>query len=339
MHTDAGNSHSRSPVAHRAINAPTSNTRQRTGGCFSDQYQEELRNLPASGGGGCHVSLLSVANYGRLAGLTAGQVTDDLAKHVHGKRRVSGQEIQAAVNKAFQSQSTYIPHVRSAVPAPKVDGAKLLAGIVARGRDFTEAELWEASPVRIDWPPELDAVEILARLYNPTEKLFIGTRYDTGVEYVLSAEQWMRQFAAGRAIPEHIIPNPMTGEVGLTKEGKPSYRADTCVAQFKYAVVEFDEIPREQQIRFWAGVKLPVVALLDSGGKSIHGWIRIDAKDAADWEGRVENKLFDILAAVGADKACKNEARLSRMPGHFRSEKGHWQRVIYLNPTGGQVIQ
>jgi hypothetical protein len=81
-----------------------------------------------------------------------------------------------------------------------------------------------------------------------------------------------------------------------------------------------------------------VVALLDSGGKSIHGWIRIDAENAGQWEERVEVKLFDILTAVGADKACKNESRLSRMPGHFRSEKGRWQRLIYLNPVGGPVI-
>ena len=97
-------------------------------------------------------------------------------------------------------------------------------------------------------------------------------------------------------------------------------------------------MPREQQIRFWAGVKLPVAILINSGGKSIHGWIRIDAKDAQDWQQRVEGNLFDLLTAIGADKACKNEARLSRMPGHFRTEKGRWQRVLYMNPEGGQVI-
>ena len=123
------------------------------------------------------------------------------------------------------------------------------------------------------------------------------------------------------AIPEHIIPNPLTGEQGQTKDGKPSYRADSCVARFRFAMVEFDTMPRGEQIQFWAGVKLPVVALIDSGGKSIHGWIRIDAANADEWTQRVEGKLFDTLAAVGADGTCKNEARLSRMPGHLRTEK------------------
>lgn len=330
MHTDAGNQ----------LTSPTSVARQRVGERFLDRYHDELRNMPASGGGGCHTAMLRVANFGRLASISPHQIAQDIAAHVHGARRVTANEITATVNKAFASQSTYTPHInmRTATPSPQVDGAKLLAGIVARGADFSEADLWESSPVRIDWPPEQDAVEILRRLYAPTERLFIGTRYDAGVEHVLSVAEWLTRFERGAAIPEHIIPNPLTGELGTTKDGKPSYRADDCVAQFRFAVVEFDDMPRDQQIRFWAGVKLPVVALLDSAGKSVHGWIRIDAADAADWQRRVECKLFAMLTAIGADGACKNEARLSRMPGHYRTEKSRWQRVLYLNPTGGQVI-
>jgi hypothetical protein len=96
-------------------------------------------------------------------------------------------------------------------------------------------------------------------------------------------------------------------------------------------------MPRELQILFWAGVPAPVVALVDSGGKSIHGWIRIDAVNADEWTQRVERKLFSLLTVVGADGACKNEARLSRTPGHFRADKTKWQRILYLNPVGGPV--
>ena len=340
MKTDTGKQNSRSPAAHRATIPPVSGVRQRAGERFLDQYREELQRMPASGGGGCHTGMLRVANYGRLAGISADHVAQDIAAHVYGTRRVTAGEITATVNKAFNSRPTFTPSVamRPATPTPKVDGAKLLAGIVERGADFTEAELWEASPIRIDWPPQQDAVEILRRLYAPGDRLFIGTRYDAGAEHVLSVADWLTRFERGAEIPEHIIPNPLTGEQGQTKDGKPSYRADDCVAQFRFAVVEFDEMPRDQQIRFWAGVKLPVVALVDSGGKSIHGLVKIDATNADDWIQRVEGRLFDILTAIGADKACKNEARLSRTPGHYRTEKKRWQRVLYLNPTGGQLI-
>ena len=96
-------------------------------------------------------------------------------------------------------------------------------------------------------------------------------------------------------------------------------------------------MPLEQQICFWAGVPLPVAAVIHSGGKSLHGWVRIDAENSEEWEREVEGKLFDILQPLGADGACRNEARLSRMPGHFRVEKRERQRLLYLAPQGRAV--
>jgi hypothetical protein len=282
------------------------------------RYNSELRQMPASGGGGAHTSLLRVANFGRLAGCTPAQVSQDLAAHVHGTRKVSRKEIETAVSKAFCWPVT---HARNANVRPVVNGEKLFKAIVERGASFAEEDLWESSPVRIDWPPQFDAFEILKRLYLPQERLFIGARHDASVGHVLLVSEWIAHFERGIPIAEHIIPNPLTGERGQTKDGKHSYRADSCVEQFRFAVVEFDAISREQQIQFWGGVPLPVVALVDSGGKSVHGWVRIDATNADAWTRRVEDKLFTLLTAVGADVACKNEGRLSRMPGHFRAEK------------------
>jgi hypothetical protein len=271
-----------------------------------------------------------------MAGLDPNQVAGDLAAHVDGRRRVTGNEIAAAVNKAFAASSTV--SIRHATPHSVVDSSKLLDAILDRGADFNEADLWEVSPIRIDWPPEDDAIEVLRRLYAPEDHLFMGARHDAGAQHVPPVSEWIRRIDHGIAIPEHIIPNPLTGGQSQTKDGKSSFRADSCVARFRFAVVEFDAMPREQQIQFWAGAPLPVVALIDSGGKSVHGWIRIDAATNDEWMRRVEGKLFSLLTAVGADGACKNEARLSRLPGHFRSEENRWQRVLYLNPSGGPVI-
>jgi len=299
-----------------------------------ERYCTALRDIPPSGGGGCHSALLGIANLGRRAGVERHQIAQDLAASVHGSRKVAAAEIVAAVAKAFESSS----RARPATTRPVVDGEKLLNSITKRGAAFDDVELWEASPVRIDWPPERDATEVLQRLYRPEERLFIGARHDAGVRQVLLVSEWIAHFERGIPIAEHIIPNPLTGERGQTKTGKPSYRADSCVAQFRYAVVEFDAMPREQQIKFWAGVPLPVVALVDSGNKSVHAWIKIGAANTDEWTLRVEHKLFTLLTAVGADRACKNEARLSRMPGHFRAEKNRWQRLLYLNPAGGSLI-
>lgn len=317
------------------------------------RYTDALRSLPQSGGGGCHAALLAVANLGRRAGLTPERMFADLRVTVHGKRHVPDSEIRQAVAKAFQSVNWQSP--RTLPRRPSFDAGKLLRGIMARGDGAGEADLWELSPVRIDWPPEQDAVELLAKLYADTDRLFIGGRTDAGADHVCPVDEWITRLSSGAPIPEHITPNPLTGEQGLTKDGNPSFRADSCVKQFRFAVLEFDAVPeplrepgqpadtawpREAQAQFWAGAlafKWPVAALIDSGGKSIHCWLAVDVANAADWESKVEGDLFaNILTPCGVDRSCRNESRLSRMPGHFREEKARWQRLLYMNPDAGK---
>jgi hypothetical protein len=301
----------------------------------TERYQEALLNLPESGGGGCHAGLLSVANVGRWAGFDPHVIAEDLAAHVRGSRKVTETEISEAIAKAFNSPGVMPPPRAS---HRRVVAERLLDSILRRGAGFTEEALRAASPVQINWPTDRDAVEVLEHLYRPTDRLFVGERCHAGASDIRTVAEWVLSFERGHLPPEHIAPNPMSGKPGLTKDGKRSYRADSCVAAFRFAVIEFDAMPLDQQIQFWAGVRLPVAAVIHSGGKSVHGWVRIDAQDAAEWECGVEHELFDMLVPLGADSTCKNEARLSRMPGHFRAEKGQWQRLLYLAPTGRPVI-
>ncbi|MCX7009227.1 MAG: hypothetical protein NTY53_18615 [Kiritimatiellaeota bacterium] len=284
-------------------------------------YADALRDLPESGGGGCHVALLSVANLGALAGLSPEQVFQDLRAHVHGKRHVGDREIWDAIHKAFKSAKRGGTYTMPA-SRPALDPAKMLRGILATGNGAGEADLHDASPIRLDWEPEQDPARLLALLYAPEDRLFIGARHDGA---------------------EHVIPNPLTGAPGQTKDDKPSFRADSCVKKFHFAVLEFDKMPRATQCEFWAGAlafNWPIAALIDSGNKSIHAWLAVNAANAADWEKQVECELFArMLVPLGVDAACKNEARLSRMPGHFRAEKKRWQKIIYLNPLAGEVKQ
>jgi hypothetical protein len=292
------------------------------------RYQAELLAIPPSGSGGCHVALLRVANYGRVAGLAPEQVAQDLTAHIRGTRKVSMSEIESAIRKAFSAGDA--PR-----PKPTIDGAKFLDYLLKLGAGAEEVDLWEASPIRIDWEPEQDAIELLQRLYQPAECLFVGSRFDSGPQHVLTASEWLARFETDQAVPEHIIPNPLSGKPGTTKDGKPTYRADGCVSSFRFAIIEFDYMPRDLQIWFWAAAlekRFPVTALIDSGNRSIHGWLRVDIEDADEWEKEIESNLFVNLKGMGIDAACRNEARLSRLPGHFRTETKRWQRLLYLNP-------
>jgi hypothetical protein len=98
-------------------------------------------------------------------------------------------------------------------------------------------------------------------------------------------------------------------------------------------VLEFDNIPKATQAAFWLSARLPLAALIDTGGKSLHGIIKVDCVDTAQWEKEIEQDFFPrIVAGLGGDGACKNESRMSRIPGVKRGED--WQRLLYLDPEG-----
>jgi hypothetical protein len=212
-----------------------------------ERYCTALRDIPPSGGGGCHAALLGIANLGRRAGVDRNQIALDLAANVRGSRKVPQTEIAAAVNKAFDSSPMHTPDATARMATPAINGKKLFKAIVERGAPFAEEDLWESSPVKIDWPLERDGIEILRRLYRPDERVFIGTRYDAGLEHVLPVSEWIRIFERGIAI-EHIIANPLTGSEAARKKAisaialivvwrdsdLPSWSSTQCRASYKF---------------------------------------------------------------------------------------------------------
>lgn len=306
-----------------------------------DRYTLALGDMPASGGGGCHAHLLTVANYGVSAGLCDDEIFRDVREHVHGTRHVFDKEIWDAIKKARMEQRQSFSSSTYSRPTqrPRIDGKNFLATLIEKGRDHDECDLWEASPVRIDWPRQHDHLEVLQRLYSPNDLLFVGGK-EAGIlgRSIRSTTEWIAYFKSGGHTVELFMPNPLTGIEGTTKSNTPSFRSDDCVKDFRIAVVEFDELSREDQLAFWWSVDLPVVALVDSGRKSIHGWVRVNCCDADEWTEQVERRLFgSYLIPMGVDGACRNESRLSRLPGHKRKSTGRWQRLLYLAPQGRRV--
>lgn len=102
------------------------------------------------------------------------------------------------------------------------------------------------------------------------------------------------------------------------------------VVSFRHALVESDTMSLEDQERLYRELQLPIVAMVASGGKSIHAIVRVDAQDFEQYRQRVD-KLYDVLKAHGVevDKQNKNPSRLSRMPGVTRN--GHRQQLLATN--------
>lgn len=105
---------------------------------------------------------------------------------------------------------------------------------------------------------------------------------------------------------------------------------DKDVTRFAYSLVESDDLSIEEQKKLLINLRLPIACLVESGGKSVHAIVRVDASDEAEYKQRV-NFLFDWLARhkFVVDGANKNPARLSRLPGAQR--KDCVQKLIATN--------
>lgn len=106
--------------------------------------------------------------------------------------------------------------------------------------------------------------------------------------------------------------NPLDGK-GVKNENVTDYR---------YALVESDSMPIEQQNAVMRELELPIAVLVYSGGKSVHAIVKIDAPNYDEYRRRVDF-LYKVCKESGLDidKQNRNPSRLSRMPGVMRNGK------------------
>ena len=309
---------------------------------IDNRYNNNLSN-PHAPGTGCHSWIMSTANHGVMKGLDGETIFEDIRCSIpQGNRRISDKEIQDAINKAMadHNNGTYTPRPR---PEPIIKDEKAARQkIIDQGRYSTAEELIKTSPVAIPAEPQRHTKLFIESLYQYDEFLFIGERQQPGIigETIKDAVDWLTYFIEGEKTAPHIIINPLSGLLAPKKsdEGE-TYRGDRNIKSYRYCLVEFDNLSSEDQIRFWSGAKLPIIALIDTGGKSIHAWLQVSkmaqVETLEQWDTEIKGRLYDrILTPLGVDSACSNPARLSRLPGHFRKEKGAWQRLLWLSPEG-----
>lgn len=289
-------------------------------------------------GFGYHADLMRKANFAAILGLRLEDAFADLRRRTpEGSRRPPDREIIDTLKKAYQDKSggSFIqrPQPKAMVP----DGSQTIRKIIESATISQEADLWELSPIRLMDAPQHDARLFLETMFNSDDLIFIGDTYDT--DTIKSRNAWIRR----RCDAPHIIINPLSGHLAPTKGGDgQTYRGDHNVTAFRYCLVEFDNLSREDQIRFWSAIILPVKALIDTGGKSIHAWLDVGKLAAVNtleqWETHIRQELYErILKPLGVDGACSNPARLSRLPGHYRTEKGKYQRILWLSPEGRPI--
>jgi hypothetical protein len=125
-----------------------------------------------------------------------------------------------------------------------------------------------------------------------------------------------------------IVPNPMKSKTGLTQDGRRSEHCMDNTGPRRFLVIEQDRSSENEQaalLHHLAGIA-PMVAVVHSGGKSLHGWFYCD--------GRPEEELRRFMAYavhLGADRATWPRCHFVRLPGGRRSNGNH-QEILYFAP-------
>ncbi len=106
--------------------------------------------------------------------------------------------------------------------------------------------------------------------------------------------------------------NPLDGK-GVKNEN---------VSDFRYALVESDNMEIEKQNAVMRELELPIAIMVHSGKRSIHAIVRIDAPNYEEYRKRVDY-LYNVCKKNGLniDNQNRNPSRLSRLPGIVRNGK------------------
>jgi hypothetical protein len=173
--------------------------------------------------------------------------------------------------------------------------------------NWDPADMYEESPVKLDDPAQ-DYHRFLT-LWQPSDLIWIGDVKDSGrhPQNFRRADEWM-----GLPSP---VGNYTTGAVFVP--GSVS-RANENVDTRVYLVVESDTLTKPQMGAVFQAMrdlfKMRMYAVVDTGGKSLHGWFENPPKK--EWM----EQLKAFLVPLGCDPATFKPSQPVRIPGAKRND-------------------
>lgn len=171
------------------------------------------------------------------------------------------------------------------------------------------------SPVRLPDESQLHWL-LFHYMFNDDDVIWIGDRYHSGSP---SHTNNFRTIAEWRNLPSALYPLTCPA---VFKPGTFS-RSNEQVLRQPYLVVESDVLTKPEicAVFRWLREKMELRAIIDTAGKSLHGWFIYPPEDLLE-------QLKVMLPAMGCDKALFKPSQPCRLPGALRDGKP--QRFIWL---------
>ena len=289
------------------------------------KLSRKLREIPPcpTAGEGNHRWLVKAGWALRLNGEDAVAAGRYLAANM--KRKPAPHEIKDAVAKVYD-QNIIIGDTDSGwePAAPKWPSPLRDAIETISSSGYGAADLWESSPVRQNEHARRD---ILQTLFPGSPLLCVGNRCEFST-LNLSA------FAGSEHTFEQIVPSPMLAKYGRAKLGHLSQHTLDATGPRRFLVIEGDAlddipIPKDTQaaVLLHLAQSAPLALVVDSGGKSLHGWFYVAGKSDDQL-----TPFFRKACSLGADTALWGRSQFARMPGGTR-DNGNRQPVLFFDPA------
>ena len=196
-------------------------------------------------------------------------------------------------------------------------------------------DFWDSSEIRIP-PAHAEQAHLFARhLFHPEETLWMGGEKDSGqprhAAHFRTREEWERE----STLPPRIAP-------GVFRPGSYSRSGENITAA-PFIIIESDELigrkpetqeERDENRKQCAALiafmrdrfSLTLRAVIDTGGKSLHGWFDRPSQATLD-------ALDAIAGGLAIDPPVVTRAHGPlRLPGCVHATTGQPAQLLYLNP-------
>ena len=228
-------------------------------------------------------------------------------------------------------------------------------------REWVVDPAWLRSRSPVD-PRGVAPEAFLDALYQPGEKVMVfGNLRSNGdyMRWIGKGTYLLAKMPQVKAQPATLPPGskegmtfliqPVDGQWRL-KVGKPelSRRTVQSVTRWPYMLMESDKAPHPLWLNAMAQLRMPIMAITSSGGKSMHCLARLDCSSREEWM-ECATVTMELLTELGCDAQTLHPVVYMRLPGSWRDGKGYgggkeykfmpfsegrrMQRLLYFNPN------
>lgn len=202
------------------------------------------------------------------------------------------------------------------------------------------------SPVR---PDQVTAEMFLDGLYEPGEKVLVFNTLRSQGDYcrIIGDSTWkldqtpdgkrerVESLPAGSPEGMNFFMQPVTGGWRRAyKSIKMTRRSPQCVTRWPYILLESDHAPHELWLNALVRLRLRVVAIIASGGRSLHAVVKLDKETEAQLRAEIDNPdHVETLVTIGCDPQALKPLVYPRLPNTWRDGK----RMGVKGPDGKAV--